>query len=445
MRTIRSTRELFLEMRNKIEEVAIPDDITLLALEKGSPLEFEDLDVYSAARVERAPGHVPHPLEGYWSVMCTDRYGGFFAVLGLVHFVLSVAPDGSITGFGEAYGGRLNLVGTSVSSGEGLPNSVELKMVVGTLRFDFYFHGTHDPERDTVTGLWEEMETSHEAAVAVIAKADGAVEGVSNDITQGTEPGQDATIPSKGYSFPIDASKLTEADVTTAAEVDAQQTGISTDELDIDEAHNQQEDMQAQLTQADTDVEQIQTTSPAERIVDDEQQASKVPMNNNFIYGTFSMRRTPADIRRFGRNLDSKTDSSMIAKNRWKFALEATRFQVQVKNMSWEYVRARLAERRLWLGSFATLGQKRPPRFLLAQISGLTGECAPSQGRLYEATLKFFRLRGYLYRMYASSSWIYNLNLTEAFFPVAIMLVATIVDSPLCATDTDASHARPMT
>ncbi|KAF5325410.1 hypothetical protein D9619_010003 [Psilocybe cf. subviscida] len=666
MRTKRSTRELFLEMRYRTEEAAVSLDTSILALEKGAPFEFEDLNVYESTSVMADPDRVPHPVEGYWSVICYDS-DGFFPTLGLFHFVLSIAPDGSITGSGESYVGQLKLTGTSVSSGEGLPISIELKMVADNEAFDYIFHGTHNSERDTATGTWEKVERAQESPPEASTEdtADEGYEGVFDEVAQDTWPGQGAIAPNDGDSDLTGASESPEADVVTSA-VNVPQAivpAVSTDEATVSDAPSA-EDGTKTPTQIDAAAEDNQNSNTAENIVDDKQQlasndpsapdgtspaaendqpremtnasegsddliweeednpkakpaqdpqasddaaespggavsteviqdtepdqdayngdgdsidASKpsdapseveqnaseasiaantdavvaqegvsdtiipdtLPVHNPRVpsdgdsaiidtsksteaseaigdmdaqrtsvacpitgevaigdepdehadtkppgqanagvedkqqsnpgdslfleenqrqkttnlaqelnneksmedgnpnlsefakdpqipdevaeetegvqgtddsdvnkeespklLNTFSMRRIPAHIRRFrpSHTGDSLPDSSAMAKNRWKFAIEATKYQVQVKNMPWEYVRARFAERRLWLDLSVSFWQNLLPPDRVDLMCNLTLEYGPSQSRLYETIANFLNDRGYPFK-----------------------------------------------
>ncbi|KAF5325408.1 hypothetical protein D9619_010005 [Psilocybe cf. subviscida] len=462
-RTKRSTRELLLEMRYKSDEEAVPPDNTILALEKGAPLEFEDLNVYENASANTDPDHVVHPVEGYWSVTFLDSDGDFFPILGLFHFVLTVAADGSITGSGESYVGRLKITGTSVPPEEGSSQSVELRMVVDNSEVDYLFHGTHNPERDVVTGSWEKVDRVQETPPEAPAEdtADGVQEGVSGEVAADTWPG--TITPNDGDS---EANESLEADVVTS-EDNAQQTtvsDVSTDEVTTDDAPSAQDDAKTP-TQIDTAAEDHQTSSTTESIVEDKQQVasndSSTPGGTETVaendqpqeitkvaegsedstseedndseaepaedsqtsddavetaegaddanepedegpqaLNTFSMRRTPAHMYRFRRNLnlDSETDSSVMAKNRWKFATEATKFQVQTKTFSWEYVRARFAERRLWLDLTVAFWQNLLPSDRIDVMCALTGEYAPSQSRLYETIANYLNPRGYPFK-----------------------------------------------
>lgn len=126
---------------------------------------------------------------------------------------------------------------------------------------------------------------------------------------------------------------------------------------------------------------------------------------------TFSMRRTPADMRRFRRdlNLDTEADPSIMARNRWTFAIEATKFQVQIKNLSWEYVRARFAERRLWLDLTVAFWQNLLPSDRIDLMCALTGIYGPSQSRLYEVIANYLNPRGYPFKTYVLLALVYRL------------------------------------
>jgi hypothetical protein len=472
MKTKRSTHELILEMRYKGEEAALPIDTSVLALEKGAPFKFEDLNVCEAPRATMDLVHVPHPMEGYWSLICFGSDGDYSPNLGLAHFVLSVAPDGSITGSGEAYLGPLKLTGTSISSGEGFPISVDLKMIVDNADSDYTFHGAHNPKRDTVTGSWDKVERTQESApeaTLAVTDAVGEQELVPDTFAQDTDPVQEAIVPNDNSGNSVDASKKSEPDVSLAG-VDAQQIDVAdvpTNEVVIgDESNGQANKMTP--TQAGTAVEDVQTSTVPENIANGEQgPASYSSMHDNTVsvlennhhrqttnaaelsddknsaesgdpgisepnedtkashvaaenavgmqgaddsnvqdggsprvLGTFSMRRTPADMHRFRRrfNLDRVADPSVMAKNRWKFAIEAIRFQIQAKNMSWEHVRARFAERKLWQDLAVAFWRGLLPTDRLDLMCALTVEYAPSQSRLYEAIANFLNNRGYPFK-----------------------------------------------
>lgn len=282
-RSKRSTRELLLEVRNNL---AVPSDTTILALEKGAPFEFEDFNIYESAGVKTDLDPISHPLEGYWSMMCFRSNGSMVPRLGLLHFVLAVAPDGSVTGSGEAFAGKLLLTGTAAEVDEGSStHSLDLKMIIDNVEVDYFLHGVHNAERDVVTGPW--------------------------------------------------ANK-------------------------------------------------------------DRPQASR------YAARTFTMRRTPADIHRFrcDLNLETETDSSVLAKKRWKFATDAARFRVQIKNFSWEYLRARFTERRLWLDLIVAFWQKLLPTDRIDLFCTLTGQYAPWQSRLFQAIARYLDRRDYKGKVY---------------------------------------------
>ncbi|KAF5325407.1 hypothetical protein D9619_010006 [Psilocybe cf. subviscida] len=470
MRTIRSTRELILGMRNKSEEAAVVADVTILAFSRGAPLEFEDLNVYETASAQMGLEQISHPLEGYWSVECFDSDGDFFPALGLFHFVLSVASNGSITGSGESYDGCLKLTGTtSLSSAEGSFQSVELKMVVDDREFVYTFHGTHNSKRGTVKGSWERIEQFQEIPVESSAKdsADEQQEGVPNEVMQNTGPSQDIIASSDCDSIPVDAGEWLE----TTSEMDIQRSGfpdVSTQEVTLDNAPSVQEGTKAS-TPANTVVEEVQTPTQPESHGDGEQHTnssnisthddSGVALENDHSpeiisiseasdnmectgdndsetskptqdpqtsedmsedadreddpdilenespksLNTFSMRRTPAHIYRFRHDLilDSElgTDSSVMAKNRWKFAIEATIFQVQTRNMSWEYVQARFAERRLWFDLTVAYWRNLLALDRIILLCNLTWQYAPSQSRLYQTIAKYLNPREYPSKM----------------------------------------------
>jgi hypothetical protein len=372
MRPKRSTRGLILEMRYK-NEASLPLDTTILALEQGASFEFEDLQVYERAGAKTDPYYVPHPLEGYWSVKCFDS-DGFFPTLGMFDFNLAVASDGSITGSGESYVGQLNITGASVSPANGLNTSVDLKMVIKHPdEYHVYvFHGTHSPERDTITGSWDRVERPLESAPEASA-VDDKQQPASNDIMHDdSESGLENDQPQEMTNV-------------AAEESNGKKSAEGNDPGILQPA----EDPQTPHKLADNAVG-IQEVDDC----DVKEDVSPEAVN------TFSMRRTPADIHRFRRNLnlDSEADPSVMAKNRWKFAIEATKFQVQVKNMSWEHVRARFAERRLWLDFAAAFWQNllRPDR--VDMMCALTEEYAPSQSRLYETIAKFLNDREYAFK-----------------------------------------------
>lgn len=472
MRTKRSTRELLLEMRYKSSEAALSADTSVLALEKGAPFDFEDLNVYTAPRAKMDLDHVPHPLDGCWSASCFGSDGDFSPTLGLAHFVLSVAPNGSVTGFGEAYFGPLKLTGTSTYSGEGLPIFVDLKVVINNADGDYVFHGTHNSERDTVTGSWDKVERTQESAPEadpLDTGATGAQEGVPDAVIRDTKGVQDAIVPGDDNSNSIAASKKSEPDAVVA-EVNAQQTNVAdvpTNEGTIGDEPNAQVDTE-KPTQADIAVEDTQTSTTPGDIVngelrtasndsthdvtrsalendppqetvnvtegsDDKKSAGDSDPNTSETaedlqtshevaetavgvqtaedsgvkkeespktLNTFSMRRTPEHLHRFRRNLnlDSEADPSVLAKNRWKFAIESTKFQVQARNMSWEYIRARFAERRLWLDLAVAFWQDLLPPDRIDIMCVLTVEYPPSQSRLYETIANFLNDRGYPFK-----------------------------------------------
>lgn len=284
--------------------------------------------MYESAGVKTDSGHASHPLEGYWSVTCLSS-GALFSLLGLCHFVLSVASDGSITGRGEAYVGKLLLKGTTAKSIQGSSTySLKLNMFVDNKKVDYFLHGVHNTERDIVTGSW-------------------------------------------------------------------------------DVAHSPQK------------------TPPAPN--------------------TFSMRRTPADIHqiRHDLKLGLETNSSILSRNRWRFAIEATLFRVQSKNFSWKYVQARFAKRRLWLDLTIAFWQKQLPEDRIHLMCALTGVYAPWNSRLYEAIAAYLYARRYAFRMYVLVSLVDVLNLHKAviLFPVAVISPATIVEKASCATDAGALRA----
>lgn len=451
MRTKQSTRELLLEMRYKSQELVVPSNTTILALEKGSPLEFEDLNIYESASAETDPSNtISHPLEGYWSMVCFDSDNDLFPALGLFHFILSVAPDGSITGSGEAYVGKLQLTGTTALSTEGSSvYALELKMVIDSVAMDhgepdYVFHGTHNPERDVVAGSWESVdrpsETPPEASAQQIAGA--AQEGGTSEAAQDSEVGQSFLAPSNGTTEPVSANTPPEAETHADTVVQDTQTLNASDGVVSDEqqAHSNdtsrnghsdtgadQDNDRPQLQATNDEAKGSDNTTPADndnsstlgRAQDPQAQTQTtddVAENGEEVnvshakeevsppaLNTFSMRRTPADMRRFRRslNLDTEIDLSVLAKNRWKFAIEATKFRVQLKNLSWEYVRARFSERRLWLNLTVAFWQDVLPQARIDLMCALTGECAPWQSRLYEAIAHYLNPREYLFKMYA--------------------------------------------
>lgn len=297
-------------MRAKSQEPVILPDTTILALEKGFSFTFEHLNIGKATSVNTdASNTISHPLEGYWSVRCFNSDNEFFPALGLLHFVLSVTSDGSITGFGEAYLGELRLTGTAASSDDGsLTHSLEFKMVIANAKADYFFHGTYNPERNIVTGTWEQVHHSQQN-VSAEQTADAAPEG-------------------------FEADSMEKADSPT-------------------------------------------------------------------LY-IFVMRRTPVDVYRFRRNLnlDTATDSSVLAKARWKFAIEATRFQVQTKTFSWDYVRARFAEQRLWVNLWVAFWKELLPDDRIDTLYALTEVTTPSQSRLYHVIASYLYYRDYEFKMY---------------------------------------------
>lgn len=519
MRTKRSTRELFLEMRYKDWYAVNPPDISILAHEEGTPFEFEDLNVYETASADTKSDHVPHPLDGYWSMTCRDANGDY-PTLGLFHFILSVAPDGSITGSGELYTAKLKLTGTFTAHGDGLPITMDLRMI-GDVDNDYIFHGTYNQERDIVTGSWEKADRSVDSADPE-AEEDGA-----NEDIQDNKPADDPTAASDVNGNPTDASNSSQAN-NEIDDPNAQQsntTSLETEEVAVDSAPTEHEDTEV-LAQADTPIEDAHTSretmkdpdqqpspsdesthdhigpavqddlppgvaadnegsedsdSSASEPVQDTQSSDdmiKVAENaqgdddavviegetgvvlsdqpdktinspegsndmtseeskdsdtpelaaepevlgdvaeNEDLEGaddpmdqvdespasldTFAMRRTPAHLHRFRRNInldtDTDTDSSLLAKNRWKFAIAAIKFQVQKQSMSWEYVRTCFAERRLWLDLAVAFWLDLLPPNRVDFMCTLTMDYPPSQSRLYETIASFLNDRAYPYK-----------------------------------------------
>lgn len=338
----RTMHELLHEMPNKSGQPAALPDTTVLALTKGTPLGLEDLNLHGSTIVKTNQDIVPHPLDGYWSV--TFREDGYsFSELGLFHFMLSIASDGTVTGFGEAYFGKLRITGTvAFPDNELSTGSLELNVVVDDTADEqddhYVLHGTHNAERDVVTGSWQEFDLEESLSKASGEQTAGAVQDTQQD-----------------------QEVLNLNNATT----------------DLADAGNAAEDANSE--------------------------------DESFLeFGTFTMRRTPAHMYQLRRDsdLDSETDSSVLAKNRWKFAIEVTKFQVQIKNFSWEYIRARFVERRLWLDLTAAFDQDVLPDDRFDLMWDLTELYSPSQSRIYEAVSNYLSDREYGFKMYVLAAWV---------------------------------------
>lgn len=454
----RSPREILFEMCDKSEEAAVQADTTVFPFENGVPLE--DFNIYDSASTATVPAHVPHPLTGYWSVKCFDSDGDLFLGLGLFHFALSVASDGSMIGTGESYVGRLKLTGTSAFSGEGFSQSVKLKMVVDNSEVDYIFYGIHNPERDTVTGSWDKVERPQETSPEASSKGTtdemhatarvntGKPLEAPSDVDFQDTGAPDASTHEVAFSgapnAEVDSRTPTQVDdVVEEAQTpnppkdiaagehlsDLHASGAPDDtyfalENDLpQETKNLSEGSDNTTSEKDDDShgsepsQDLQTSEDAAENADDSGEQDEERLNP---LNTFSMRRTPAHMHRFRRdyNLDSKTDSSVMAKNRWSFAIKATLFQVQGRDMTWDYVRTRFAERKLWLDLTVLFWQNLLPIDRIGLMCTLTGEYGPSQSRIYETIAHYLNQRGYASKTYAILLCIYNFVLMKVLFPL---------------------------
>lgn len=210
-----------------------------------------------------------HPLGGYWCGVCLDAADKVSGEMGLVHFSLSVASDGTLSGTGECYRGSFGISGhVAQNPANGFLQNVDLKIL-----YETSILGVYDAGRDRMYGNWAN--------------------------------------------------------------------------------------------------------------------------------GRFSFTRTSAEIFKYRVYLSSTENSSLSeGRRRWIFATEAIRHQVQAKQFSWDHVRKKFAERKLWVSLTLKHYRNRLATEETDIMHRLIGEYHPAEARLYRILAYFLDQRLYAFKVY---------------------------------------------
>ena len=127
-----------------------PADISVLT--KGLGKTFEYMEPVLTSFNEALPGHVGHPIEGFWvAAMREDNDRNINPVV-----YLNIGP---VTGKDLSLNGIESINTVSISGTlESAEPTEEAKSIDITMVFDIYhdlrLKGTYDSERDAITGLW---------------------------------------------------------------------------------------------------------------------------------------------------------------------------------------------------------------------------------------------------------------------------------------------------
>ncbi|KAF5325471.1 hypothetical protein D9619_010061 [Psilocybe cf. subviscida] len=415
----KATRQnIILASRTKKEAEDIRPDLSILALGQISSFDFDLLSVHPPS--DTIEGVMSNPLGGYWCGVCWDIDSDVFPEVGLLHFTLCVTSDGTVSGDGESYRGAMELSGhVSQRPSNDFLHDVDLKMSFGTDLL-ISFKGVYDVERDAMHGNWENGynppipdATDAGTSAGIAQNSIGAVddqealpeqthctEGVpcqgvgsgdcsdKSDAEIDTDCGPTANANDKGS----ETMKDSEAPDEPEGDSYTQSLGSSRSPVRLNlPAEQVGSGVAGQEGQAEDNVPQAIDIEIDRR--QNEVEESVVPDS-----GRFSFTRTSAEVFRYRAHLISTENESLSnGRRRWIFAIEAVRYQVQAKRFSWDHIRRKFAERKLWVS--LTL---KFCRGLLATgesdiVCRITGEYHPAEGRLYENLTGFLNERLYPY------------------------------------------------
>lgn len=119
--------------------------------------------------------------------------------------------------------------------------------------------------------------------------------------------------------------------------------------------------------------------------------------------GHFFITRTPASVFRFRRILNDYEAYTFrtLALRRWAFSIEAVRFQIRERLLSWKFIQKHTAERRKWMGLTIRRELDKASPTTKPQLSeegkdalfALRLTAHPTIGRMYDALSSYFHKR----------------------------------------------------
>ncbi|KAF5325476.1 hypothetical protein D9619_010064 [Psilocybe cf. subviscida] len=407
----KATRQnIILASRTKKEAEDARPDLSILALGKVPSFDFELLNVHPPS--DAVGGPLSNPLGGYWCGVCWDTDGDVFPDVGLLHYTLNVESDGRVSGTGECYRGAVELSG-HVSQGptDDSLYDVTLKM---PYRADLliFFAGVYDAERDAMYGNWE---SGYDQPIPGATDAGTSAGNIQEDTeaVDGKEalPEQSEHTDSVHYQDidPGDSSDESDPEPYTDSSHPPTNVNDAASEArkDGDTLNEPEGDGHTQSPGASRSP--VRRNSPPEEVDSDESEKEE-QIEGTYEYeegvvesviaasGRFSFTRTSAEVFKYRAHLTSEENASLSdGRKRWNFATEAIRYQVRAKRFSWNHVRRKFAERKLWV----TLSLKYLRSILAMGESDtlwrIVGGYHPAEGRLYDILSEFLDQRLYSY------------------------------------------------
>ncbi|KAF5325270.1 hypothetical protein D9619_009984 [Psilocybe cf. subviscida] len=384
-RTKRTTQDLVLDMARERLRPKAQDDVSILVHPPKGSFNFELSDVNQISAIEPTN----HSISGYWSAVYISEAGSVYLTF---HCVLSVDTDGNISGDYEGWVGISKMAG-NLDTHSDPAMLVRLEYSVGEAHFQL--RGKYDPDREAIEGEFEEtpipqLTPTNESDVIDTASKNKLLNDNNFD-------GQDDQNHEPALNVHGQQTLVTGLDGDHTAEHlvgDTGTQGVTGSNHEDDFGKHGTDDVADMLEDSDLDTSRLQRSEDITHTDNVEELK---------FTGAFYMTRTPAELIRFRSYLNSENPPfprpiPSLPMRRWFFAIEATRYQVRARAMSWGFISERLMERRDYLGwltrfCYGVLEDTDDER-----QAQLVVDCSPSQIRLYESISSFLLNKQYAFR-----------------------------------------------
>lgn len=361
------------------------DGISMLVHPPRGSFNFEHSDVNQSSAVEP----IDHPISGYWSAVYINEAGSVYLTS---HCILSADADGNLSGDYEAWLGISKMAGKLDIH----PQSamlVRLEYPLGETHFRL--RGKYDPDREVIEGEFEGTPIPQ----LTPANESDAIDTASNNklLNDSNFDGQEDQNHEPALDVHRQQTLATGLDSEHKAEHLVSNSGTQvvagSNHEDVFGKHGT-DDVAGMLEDSNSDTSRLQSsegTTHADNVEEPK------------FTGAFYMTRTPAELIRFRSHLNSENPPfprpiPSLSMRRWSFAIEATRYQVRARTMSWGFISERLMERRDYLAWLTKLCYGVLEDTDDERQAQLVVDCSPSQIRLYESISSFLLDKQYALR-----------------------------------------------